>query len=160
MSILTTELLAMYEALRSARPLPDLAPLPIQYADYATWQRARLNSGALEAQRAYWKHHLAGAPVLLELPTDFPRPPQPSGRGRVVSFEVPAEVVGGVRALAASCSATLFMVLLAAWQVITLQRYSMSAASPCMTLVLTAHHAKFGLVIHVPEPRPAALAYE
>ena len=118
MSILTSELLATYEALRSAtRPLPGLASLPIQYADYAAWQRGRLDSGELEAQRAYWKHHLAGAPVLLELPTDFPRPPQPSGRGKLVSFEVPAEVAGGVRALAASCSATLYMVLLAAWQV-------------------------------------------
>ena len=117
MSILTSELLAIYETLRSARPLPDLAPLPIQYADYAAWQHARLASGELKAQRAYWKHQLAGAPVLLELPTDFPRPPQPSGRGRTVSFEVPAEAAGGVRALAAGCSATLFMALLAAWQV-------------------------------------------
>ena len=87
---------------------------------------AQCGKWAACVQRAYWKQHLAGAPALLELPTDFPRPPQPSGRGRVVSFEVPAEVVGGVRALAASCSATLFMALMAAWQVNALQQYSMT----------------------------------
>ena len=113
---------------------------------------AQCGKWAACVQRTYWKQHLAGAPALLELPTDFLRPPQPSGRGRVVSFEVPAEVVGGVRALAASCSATLFMALMAAWQVNTLQQYSMTADSPPdMTLLLIASTTKFASILPVPE---------
>ena len=69
------------------------------------------------AQRAYWRQQLADAPVLLELTLDYPRPPQPSGRGGTVSVELEPGLLAGVRTLAASCGATLFIALLAAWQV-------------------------------------------
>ena len=70
-------------------------------------------------QRAYWRQQLADAPLLLEMPTDFPRPPKFSGCGDSVRVEVPAAHVAGLRALAASCGATTFMALLAVWQVRT-----------------------------------------
>ncbi len=111
-----TELAAAYNAIKAGRAGPDLEPLPIQYPDFSAWQRARLDGGELEAQRAYWKQQLTDAPLLLELPTDFARPAEPSGRGAVAYLEVSAEVMHGLRALAASCGATMFMVLLAAWQ--------------------------------------------
>ena len=68
-------------------------------------------------QVAYWRTQLAGAPALLELPTDRARPVEPSGRGASVDIELPAEVLRGLNELAASAGATLFMALLAAWQV-------------------------------------------
>ena len=67
------ELTALYAALSSGRPSP-LPPLPIQYADYAAWQRDFLQGETLETQRAYWRRALAGAPLALDLPTDRPRP--------------------------------------------------------------------------------------
>ena len=68
-------------------------------------------------QVAYWRTQLAGAPALLELPTDRARPVEPSGRGASVDIELPADVFRGLNELAASAGATLFMALLAAWQV-------------------------------------------
>ena len=78
-------------------------------ADRVTGQRAG-------AQRAYWKRQLAGAPALLELPTDFARPAVPSGRGGMVDFVLPAALTQRLRYLAASTHATMFMVMVAAWQ--------------------------------------------
>ena len=75
------------------------------------------NRGFL-AQRAYWQQQLADAPVMLELTLDSPRPPQPSGRGGAISFVLEPVQLVGMRTLAAGCGATLFMALLAAWQVI------------------------------------------
>ena len=73
MGVLFRELSALYAAFREggASPLPEL---PVQYADYAVWQRERLAGEVLERQLAYWRERLAGAPALLELPTDRPRP--------------------------------------------------------------------------------------
>jgi arthrofactin-type cyclic lipopeptide synthetase C len=115
--ILMTELAAAYNAIKAGRAEPDLAALPIQYADFSAWQRARLDGGELEAQRAHWRQQLADAPLLLQLPTDFARPAEPSGRAGDVGLEVAAEATAGLRALAAGCGATMFTVLLAAWQV-------------------------------------------
>ena len=115
--ILTAELYAAYNALHCGRAAPDLPELPIQYADFSAWQRARLEGGALEAQTQYWRQQLAGAPLLLELPTDLPRPAEPSGLGSHVDVQLPASVLQGLHEVAASCGATLFMAVLAAWQV-------------------------------------------
>jgi hypothetical protein len=68
-------------------PLPELA---LQYADYALWQRSWLDGEAIERQLGYWRERLADAPPVLELPTDRPRPAEPSGRGGEVPFAVPA----------------------------------------------------------------------
>ncbi|HEX6747477.1 MAG TPA: amino acid adenylation domain-containing protein [Longimicrobium sp.] len=108
------ELKALYEAFAAGRSSP-LPPLPIQYGDFAVRQRERLSGEALERQVAWWKDRLAGAPALLELPTDRPRPAVRSDRGDVVGFEVEG-VAAAVEALAREADATPFMVLLAAWQ--------------------------------------------
>ena len=102
-----------------ASPLPEL---PVQYADYAVWQRGWFQGAVLEEQLDYWKEALAGLPVL-ELPTDRPRPPVASYHGRRLTFELGAELTGALRALARQEGATLFMTLLAAFQVL-LYRYS------------------------------------
>ncbi|HEX6908789.1 MAG TPA: amino acid adenylation domain-containing protein [Longimicrobium sp.] len=115
--ILFRELFALYDAFAAGRPSP-LAPLPIRYADYAAWQRAWLSGAELEGQVAYWRAALAGAPALLELPADRPRPPVMSRRGALHAFAVPADVAGPVRALARREGATLFMALLAAFDVV------------------------------------------
>jgi amino acid adenylation domain-containing protein len=120
--VFVEELSALYpELLRGgARPLPELA---FQYADYAAWQRAWLDGEALEAQLAWWRERLAGAPPLLELPADFPRPALPGTAAARLHFPVPEECARGLRALARGEGATLFMALLAAWQTL-LARYA------------------------------------
>ena len=111
MGVLQRELGALYEAFAPGRP-PPLPELPVQYADYAAWQRAWLSGEVLERQLAYWKAHLAGAPAALELPTDRPRPAVMSHRGGRQSFALDPELQGALAALARREGATLFMVLL------------------------------------------------
>ncbi|MFD7137687.1 amino acid adenylation domain-containing protein [Streptomyces sp. NPDC059894] len=101
---------------------PSLAPLPVQYADYALWQREWLSGETLERQLAHWRERLAGLEPL-ELPTDHPRPAQRAGRGEVVRFSVPAEVAERARAVSADGGASLFMTLLAVFQLL-LARHS------------------------------------
>ncbi len=95
--LLLTEVTALYAAFAADRPSP-LAPLPVQYADYAAWQRERLTGETLEGELAYWRQRLAGAPPLLELPTDRPRPAVQSYRGAAVRFRVAEELLGVVDA--------------------------------------------------------------
>jgi amino acid adenylation domain-containing protein len=109
--ILTSELAALYPALSLSR----LPPLPVQYADFAVWQRGWLRGAPLERQLAFWRERLAGAPPLLELPADRPRPAMPSGRGALVPAFVPEALAGRLAALARREGATLFMTLLAGW---------------------------------------------
>ncbi|GIV97573.1 MAG: hypothetical protein KatS3mg057_2230 [Herpetosiphonaceae bacterium] len=100
-----------------------LTPLPIQYADYAAWQRAWFQSEEAARQLDYWRRQLAGAPTLLELPTDKPRPPVQSYRGATYNFRLPAELSQALAGLSQGEQATLFMTLLAAFQTL-LYRYS------------------------------------
>ncbi|MGW7304459.1 amino acid adenylation domain-containing protein [Streptomyces sp. NPDC054835] len=115
---LVKDLCEAYEAaLRGAGP--DVAPLGVQYADYTLWQRELLGStddpdSAMSRQLAYWRERLAGAPELLDLPTDRPRPALATFRGDVVPFEVGAELTERLQALAQRERASLFMVLQAA----------------------------------------------
>ncbi|HEX6036828.1 non-ribosomal peptide synthetase, partial [Longimicrobium sp.] len=120
--ILVREVSALYDAFARGAPSP-LTPLPVQYADFAAWQRAWLAGDVLETQLGYWRTRLAGAPPLLDLPTDRPRASVPSDRGASVSFALSAETVGALRALSRREGATMFMTLLAAWQLL-LARYS------------------------------------
>ena len=115
------ELAILYDAYRDGRPSP-LPSLPIQFADYAVWQRDRLQGPRLEALLAYWTGRLSGVPPL-ELPTDRPRPAVRAARGGTHFFRVPAALAGAVRGLARREGATPFMTLLAAFQVL-LQRHS------------------------------------
>ncbi|MEV4702015.1 amino acid adenylation domain-containing protein [Actinoplanes sp. NPDC049316] len=108
-------------------------PLIVQYADFASWQREQLSAGALDRHLAYWRERLAGLPYL-ELPTDRPRPARRDGAGAVVPLALPAELMTGVRALAARHDATPFMVLLAAYQAV-LARWSGRADVPVGTVV-------------------------
>ena len=113
--VLLRELAALYDAFRAGRPSP-LAELPIQYADFAAWQRGWLRGDALERQMEYWRRRLAGAPAVLELPADRPRPPVQDLSGTLLPFALPADAVAFARALARREGATLFMVLMAAFQ--------------------------------------------
>jgi amino acid adenylation domain-containing protein len=122
MGVLYRELSALYAAYRDGRESP-LAELAVQYADYAVWQREQLQGEALERQLAYWRERLAGAPELLELPTDHPRPPVRTYRGATVPVELPLQLLERLQALARGEGATLYMVLLAAFQVL-LSKYS------------------------------------
>ena len=122
MGVFLSELTILYESFLADR-VPTLPELPIQYADYAVWQRDWLQGEALEAQVSYWTRHLDGAPKVLELATDRPRPPIQTFLGARRYSELPASLVRNLRALANRESVTLFMTLLAAFEVL-LWRYS------------------------------------
>ena len=112
--VLTRELAALYQAFVAEQPDP-LSPLPLQYPDYAHWQRLWLSGQRLERQINYWRETLVGAPVLLELPTDRPRPSQQSFSGATFSFRVDAELTLALKQLSKRSGTTLFMTLLAGW---------------------------------------------
>jgi amino acid adenylation domain-containing protein len=115
MRVLLRELGVLYVAERDGIPAA-LAALPIQYADYADWQREWLRGPVLEEQLAFWMRQLDGVPTLLRLPLDHPRPPAQTFHGAQRRFEVPEPVVAAVTALARRERCTPFMVLLAAFQ--------------------------------------------
>ncbi|GHO79997.1 hypothetical protein KSD_77680 [Ktedonobacter sp. SOSP1-85] len=119
--IFSREMLQLYQAFSQQKPNP-LAPLPVQYADYALWQRSWLQGAVLQQQMDYWKEHLAGI-VPLELPTDHPRPPIQTFRGASAHSELPASMSAALLNLSRQHGVTLFMTLLAAFQVL-LARYS------------------------------------
>lgn len=120
--VLVREISTLYEAFCAAEPSP-LAELPIQYADFAEWQRQRLQGEALEQQLDHWKEKLAGAPPLLALPTDRPRPAIQTYRGATEPFILGQRLTDQLRGLSQARGMTLFMTLLAAFQTL-LFRYS------------------------------------
>ncbi|HEV2756820.1 MAG TPA: amino acid adenylation domain-containing protein, partial [Actinomycetota bacterium] len=121
-SVLLDELGSLYDAHVSGGEA-RLPQLPVQYGDFAAWQRRWLSGGVLDRQLDYWRERLAGLAPVLELPTDHPRPPVRSGRGATVSFALDAATVDALKALARAHNATLFMTLAAAFQAL-LARYS------------------------------------
>src|SRR5262249_46529864 len=122
MGIVVREMGALYEAFSAGRPSP-LAGLPIQYADFALWQRESLSGDVLEAQPSYWRGQLGGNIPALQLPTDRPRPPLHTSRGARESVLIPAPLAEALRGLGRQEGATLFMTLLASFQTL-LHRYS------------------------------------
>jgi amino acid adenylation domain-containing protein len=120
--VLDRELTTLYAAY-STDQLSPLPELPIQYVDYAVWQRGWLQGAVLERQLAYWKPQLSGAPAMLGLPTDFPRPAVQSYRGASQELVLNADLTQALQALSRREGVTLFMMLLAAFQVL-LSRYS------------------------------------
>ncbi|MGV4658154.1 amino acid adenylation domain-containing protein, partial [Burkholderia pseudomallei] len=108
------ELSALYGSFIAKQDDP-LAPLPLQYADYAAWQRRWLASGQLEKQGAFWQTNLSGAPTLLELPTDRPRPPKQSHAGASVEVKLGAALSERVKRLSQRHGVTPYMTLLSSW---------------------------------------------
>src|SRR5438105_2930216 len=122
MGVLVGELTTLYSAFARGAPSP-LAELPIQYADYARWQRRYLRGEVLERQLSYWRAQLAGAPPLLELPADRARPAARSFRGASCRVEFDAGLTRRLRELSHGEGATLHMTLLAGFQLL-LSRYA------------------------------------
>ena len=122
MQLMVEELITCYAAFVRGEQ-PQLAALPIQYADYALWQRQWMEAGERERQLAYWTARLGGEQPLLELPLDRPRPAQQSFAGARLDIELPGELSQGLQAVARQYGATLYMVLLASFQAL-LHRYS------------------------------------
>jgi len=116
------ELGALYEACRANLPSP-LPDLPIQYADFAVWQRQWIESDLIAGQLAYWKNQLAGAPERINLPTDRPRPAVQSYRGATETVFFPTALLNQLHVLGQREDVTLYMTLLAAFQTL-LQRYT------------------------------------
>jgi len=121
-AILVQELITLYQAFSNSQP-STLVELPIQYADYALWQRQYLTGEVLEKQTSYWEKQLADAPALLELPTDHPRSPMMSNRGSKLSFKISPELTQALKELSQQEEATLFITLLTTFKVL-LYRYT------------------------------------
>jgi len=122
LGVLMRELAVLYEAFSSGKPA-SLPELPIQYADFAIWQREWLSGEVLESNLAYWKHQLGGELLILELPTDRPRPLVQTYRGARQSFELSKDLTDALKVLSRREEVTLFMTLLAAFKVL-LYRYT------------------------------------
>ncbi|NZD57208.1 amino acid adenylation domain-containing protein, partial [Sphaerotilus montanus] len=142
-AVLVREWAALYRAARAGeapalRPLPAL---PVAYRDVAAWQQRWSTSEAASAQLAWWVAQLQGAPALLELPTDFPRPAQQSYRGASFSRTLDAALSQAVERLARAQGATVFMTLLAALQLV-LHRHSAQSDISVGTPVANREHAQ------------------
>jgi amino acid adenylation domain-containing protein len=121
-NVFLNELFSLYRALATGQPV-DLPELPIQFADFAYWQRQWLAAGVGNAQLAYWQKQLAGAPTLLTLPTDRPRPAVQTFNGFVERIDLPADFSQAVQAFMREEGMTLFIGMMAAFAVL-LQRYA------------------------------------
>lgn len=121
-SIFVEEAYKLYQAYSSGRTL-SLPALPIQYADFAVWQRQQLTGEPLQEQLRYWKKEMAGAPSLLALPIDYPRPPVQSFRGKSLIFQLDPELSQQIKWISQQANTTLFMTMLASFSLL-LSRYS------------------------------------
>ncbi|MCA1707670.1 MAG: condensation domain-containing protein, partial [Actinobacteria bacterium] len=119
--VIMSDLSELYRAELSGTP-PDLTALPVQYADFAVWQRERLSGSMVEAQLSFWRRQLDGV-AALELPTDRPRPGVHTNNGALLEFVVPAQVTARLKELGRHQDGTLFMTLVAACQLL-LHRWS------------------------------------
>ncbi len=122
MQVFINEVLAFYRALSTKNEV-DMAPLPFQYADYASWQRQWLSGDILEKHIRYWKEKIGPQPDVLELPTDFPRPAVQSFNGRQIDFELEESQTARLKIFTQQNGVTLFMALMTAYQIL-LHRYS------------------------------------
>ncbi|KRP71474.1 peptide synthase [Pseudomonas paralactis] len=122
MQIMVDELVQLYSAYSQGHDL-QLPALPIQYADYARWQREWMDAGEKERQLAYWQDLLGGEQPVLELPLDHQRPAEQSHRGARLLVELPPALVSELKGLAQREGVTMFMLLLASFQAL-MHRYS------------------------------------
>ena len=132
------ELDTLYQAFAAGKPSP-LPELPLQYADFTQWQHSWLTQEVLEKQLAYWREQLAGAPILLELPTDHARPPAQTFNSRFIDFEIPPELTRQLRDFSLTAGVTLFMTLEAAFALL-LSRYSGLEDIVIGTLIANRHY--------------------
>ncbi|WP_157657032.1 condensation domain-containing protein, partial [Burkholderia ubonensis] len=116
-AVLVREVGTLYAAFSTGQADP-LPALPVQYPDYSQWQRQWLSGETLQRQIAYWGEQLAGSPVLLNLPTDRPRPHVQSYAGGIVSLDIDATLTSRLQTLARKHDVTLFMLLLGAWSIL------------------------------------------
>ncbi|WP_413791435.1 amino acid adenylation domain-containing protein [Pseudomonas sp. N4] len=116
-AVLIGEFNALYAAFSQDREDP-LPPLALQYADYAAWQQQHLQGERLHAQTQFWKEHLTGAPALLELPADHPRPQVQSYQGAALALQLPAPLSARLRRFSQQRGLTPFMTLLGAWSIL------------------------------------------
>ncbi|OCA53123.1 Tyrocidine synthase 3 [Photorhabdus namnaonensis] len=116
-NVLIQELNALYTAFMTGQP-DTLPPLAIQYPDYAAWQRQWLSAERIQVQSDYWRAMLADAPVLLDVPTDRPRPSEQSFAGDAVPVNLDVELTTALKRLSEQQGVTLFMTLLSAWAVV------------------------------------------
>ena len=140
MEILFAELSACYRAEAAGEPA-SLPPLLMEYGDYAVWQRDRIRGEELDRQLSYWRERLRGAPHLLTLPTDRPRPARQSTRGAEAAASVDAETTRRLAAVAHGANATMFMVFLAGF-VAVLSRYVRQADLVIATQLAGRTHAE------------------
>jgi amino acid adenylation domain-containing protein len=138
MGVLFRELNAVYAAFAAGKPSP-LHPLSIQYADFAVWQRQQLSGARLEEELAWWRAKLDGAPAVLDLPTDRPRPPIRRYTGARRTVMLPPSLLERLKALALGDGATLYMVLLAAYATV-LGRWSGQDDVVVGTPIAGRHH--------------------
>ena len=115
LDVLVREVAVLYEAFLRGQPSP-LEDLPIQYADYAEWQRGWLTEDVLSSQLHYWTEQLDGAATVLNVPTDYPRPPLQEFKGATELFVLPAKLSEALRKLSRRAGTTLYMTMLAAFQ--------------------------------------------
>ncbi|NER81866.1 MAG: AMP-binding protein, partial [Leptolyngbya sp. SIO1D8] len=120
--VIIRELSTLYQAFSTGKSVL-LPELPIQYADFAVWQRQQLQGENLKSQLSYWKQQLENAPPLLQFPTDRPRPPIQTYRGARQSFLLPESLTKVLKAISQKAESTLFMTLLSAFKIL-LYRYS------------------------------------
>ncbi|HEX5843032.1 MAG TPA: amino acid adenylation domain-containing protein [Pseudomonas sp.] len=120
--ILVRDLAAAYAQVLAGQA-SELPALPVQYADYAVWQRQQLQGEALEAELRHWRSYLGERVPVLELPTDFPRPAKPSPHGQRLRFALPAQLAERAQLFCRAEGCTPFVLLLATWQLL-LARYS------------------------------------
>ena len=121
-AVFEKELAVLYQAFATGHPSP-LPELPIQFADYAVWQRERMNGDEYKKDLEYWRKQLAGAPFVLDFPTDFPRPPIQNFRGARVYVSYPKSLLDGLKELSRREGVTMFMTLMAAYKTL-IYRYT------------------------------------
>jgi amino acid adenylation domain-containing protein len=150
LEILLHELRTLYEAYSKGQPSP-FEELPVQYADFAVWQRERLTADVYARQLKYWKRQLDDAPPVLELPTEWPRPPVQTFRGAVETIWISGDLATALKALSQHEGVSLFMTLLAAFQVL-LYRYSgqqdIVVGSPIVNRSRTGLESLIGLFVN------------
>ncbi len=121
-AVFEKELVTLYQAFAMGQPSP-LPELPIQFADYAVWQRERMHSETYRNELAYWKEKLTGAPFVIDFPTDYARPPIQNFNGERVYVNYPRSLLDGLKELSRREGVTMFMTIMAAYNVL-LHRYT------------------------------------